>query len=116
MALMFFAAYADRTPYLDVALWMASFGHLGTLVWARFLERGCTSKVITMGALPALLAVAVSKGIFSPYGGVRVLMVAFLILVLNPAASHALARAAYKTGIRQWRGAVADEPHDRGGQ
>jgi multicomponent Na+:H+ antiporter subunit G len=72
----------------------------------------CTSKVITLGALPALLAVAVGKGIFSLYG-VRALMVAFLVLILNPAASHALGRAAYKTGIRQWRGAVADEPRER---
>ncbi|MFD7160512.1 monovalent cation/H(+) antiporter subunit G [Kribbella sp. NPDC059898] len=73
----------------------------------------CTSKVITMGAVPALLAVAVGKGLLSQYG-VHALMVAFLILVLNPAASHALSRAAYKTGIRQWSGAVADEPRDRG--
>ncbi|GAA1566597.1 MULTISPECIES: monovalent cation/H+ antiporter complex subunit F [Kribbella] len=40
LALLFFAAFADRTIYLDVALWMASFGYLGALVWARFLERG----------------------------------------------------------------------------
>ncbi|MFF0267182.1 monovalent cation/H+ antiporter complex subunit F [Kribbella sp. NPDC004536] len=40
LAFLFFAAYADRTIYLDVALWMASFGYLGALVWARFLERG----------------------------------------------------------------------------
>ncbi|MGZ0146055.1 monovalent cation/H(+) antiporter subunit G [Kribbella sp. WER1] len=72
----------------------------------------CTSKVITMGALPALLAVAVGKGLFSQYG-VHALMVAFLLLVLNPASSHALSRAAYKTGIRQWSGAVADEPRQR---
>jgi multicomponent Na+:H+ antiporter subunit G len=72
----------------------------------------CTSKVITMGAVPALLAVAVGKGFFSLYG-VRALMIAFLLLVLNPAASHALGRAAYRTGIRQWSGAVADEPRQR---
>jgi multicomponent Na+:H+ antiporter subunit G len=73
----------------------------------------CTSKVITMGAIPALLAVAVGKRFLSQYG-VRALMIAFLLLVLNPAASHALGRAAYKTGIRQWSGAVADEPRQRG--
>jgi multisubunit Na+/H+ antiporter MnhF subunit len=39
LALLFFAAYADRTIYLDVALWMASFSYLGALVWARLLER-----------------------------------------------------------------------------
>jgi multicomponent Na+:H+ antiporter subunit F len=40
LALLFFAAYADRGIYLDVALWLASFSYLGTLIWARLLERG----------------------------------------------------------------------------
>jgi multicomponent Na+:H+ antiporter subunit F len=40
VAILFFAAYADRTIYLDVALWMSSFSYLGALVWARYLERG----------------------------------------------------------------------------
>ena len=64
-----------------------------------------SSKTITMGAVPALLAVAVGKGFFSQYG-VRALLVAILLLTVNPAASHALARAAYKAGIKQWPGAV----------
>jgi multicomponent Na+:H+ antiporter subunit F len=33
------SAFADRDIYLDVALWLASFSYLGTLVWARLLER-----------------------------------------------------------------------------
>ncbi len=40
LAVLFFSAYADRTAYLDVALWMASFSYVGTIVWARYLERG----------------------------------------------------------------------------
>ena len=40
LSLLFFAAYADRTIYLDVALWLASFSYLGTIVWSRYLERG----------------------------------------------------------------------------
>jgi multicomponent Na+:H+ antiporter subunit F len=39
LSLVFFAAFAGRTGYLDVALWLASFSYLGTLVWARLLER-----------------------------------------------------------------------------
>ena len=39
LSLLFFSAYADRSIYLDVALWTASFSYLGTLVWARLLER-----------------------------------------------------------------------------
>jgi multicomponent Na+:H+ antiporter subunit G len=69
----------------------------------------CSTKTVTMGALPMLVALAVAEGPLSEYGG-RALIVGFLLLVVSPAASHALARAAYKTDVPMWRGAVADEP------
>ena len=68
----------------------------------------CSSKTITMGALPALIALVVGEGVLSPYSS-RALLTAFVLLLLNPAASHALARAAYKTGVPMWSGAVRDE-------
>lgn len=71
----------------------------------------CSSKTITMGALPLLAAVAVAKGPLTAYGG-RALFVAVLLLVFNPASGHALARAAYKTGVPMWKGSVVDEPRD----
>ena len=40
IAVLFFAAYAGRSIYCDVALWLASFSYLGAFVWARYLERG----------------------------------------------------------------------------
>jgi multicomponent Na+:H+ antiporter subunit F len=40
IAVLFFAAFAGRTIYLDTALWLASFSYLGGIVWARYLERG----------------------------------------------------------------------------
>jgi multicomponent Na+:H+ antiporter subunit F len=40
LAVIVYAAFADRAPYADVALWLASFSYLGTVVWARYLERG----------------------------------------------------------------------------
>lgn len=72
----------------------------------------CSSKTITLGALPMLLALAVAEGPLTTYGS-RALLVALLLLVVNPAASHALARAAYKTRVPMWRGAVVDEPAER---
>ena len=68
-----------------------------------------STKTVTLGALPALVALVVGTGALTPYAG-RALIVAFLILTLSPAASHALSRAAYKTGTPQWEGAVAHEP------
>lgn len=40
IAVLFYAAFAGRTVYLDVALWLSSFSYLGAIVWARYLERG----------------------------------------------------------------------------
>ncbi len=40
LALFAYSAFADRSFYLDVALWLASFSYLGTVVWSRYLERG----------------------------------------------------------------------------
>jgi multicomponent Na+:H+ antiporter subunit F len=40
LAVLFYAAYADRTIYLDAAVFLASFSYLGAIIWARFLERG----------------------------------------------------------------------------
>jgi multicomponent Na+:H+ antiporter subunit F len=39
LGVLFFAAFAGRTIYLDVALWLASFSYLGAIVWSRYLER-----------------------------------------------------------------------------
>lgn len=72
----------------------------------------CSSKTVTMGALPALVALVVGEGIDSSYAS-RALLVAVLLLVVNPAASHALARAAYKSGVPMWQGAVRDEVVER---
>jgi multicomponent Na+:H+ antiporter subunit G len=69
----------------------------------------CSSKTVTMGALPLLVALVVAEGPVSSYGA-HALLVAFLLLVVNPLASHALARAAYKTGVPMWGGSVIDQP------
>jgi multicomponent Na+:H+ antiporter subunit F len=40
IAVLFTSAAAQRPIYADIALWLASFSYLGTIVWARYLERG----------------------------------------------------------------------------
>ncbi len=68
----------------------------------------CSSKNVTMGTLPLLLAVVVDQGVVSTYGS-RALLVAVLVLVINPLAAHALARAAYRSGVPMWPGSVVDQ-------
>jgi multicomponent Na+:H+ antiporter subunit G len=72
----------------------------------------CSSKTVTMGALPALAALVVGEGVITNYAS-RALIVAALLLIVNPAASHALVRAAYKSGVPMWPGAVRDEVAER---
>lgn len=72
----------------------------------------CSSKTITMGALPALASLVVAGGVLTSYGG-RALAVAVLLLVVSPLSSHALARATYKRGIPMWSGSVLDQPAER---
>jgi multicomponent Na+:H+ antiporter subunit G len=84
-------------------------GALGILRMPDLYSRiQCSSKTITMGAVPALIALVVGEGVVSSYAA-RALIVGFLLLVVNPAASHALARAAYRAGVPMWPGAVRDE-------
>jgi multicomponent Na+:H+ antiporter subunit G len=72
----------------------------------------CSSKTVTMGALPVLVALVVAKGPVSTYGG-RALLVGALLVVVSPLASHVLARAAYKSGIPLWSGSVLDQAAER---
>ena len=71
-----------------------------------------SSKTVVLGPLPLLVALVVARGIDSIYAA-RALIVAILVLILNPLASHALARAAYRAGVPMWSGAVADQPRER---
>ena len=95
-----------------VGLCFSLSGALGILRMPDLYNRiQCSSKTITMGALPALIALVVGEGVVSSYAA-RALIVAFLLLVVNPAASHALARAAYRSRVPMWPGAVRDEAAD----
>ena len=72
----------------------------------------CSSKAVTLGALPVLVGLVVGEGPVSVYGS-RALLVAVLLLIVNPVSSHALARAAYKAGVPMWPGAVVDAAAER---
>ena len=69
----------------------------------------CSSKSITMGAIPLLVGLVVAEGPISAYAG-RALFVGLLILLLGSATAHALSRAAYKVEVPMWPGSVTDEP------
>ena len=93
-----------------VGLFFSLSGAIG--VWRMpdlYTRVQAATKTITLGALPTLVGVVVASGASPPYL-TRAMLVGFLLLTLNPAASHALVRAAYKTGTPQWRHAVSRGP------
>jgi multicomponent Na+:H+ antiporter subunit G len=92
-----------------VGLWFSLSGAVGVLRLPDIYSRvQSATKAITMGALPVLLATVVATGL-SSYNTSRAILIGLLTAVTNPAASHALVRAAYRTGIPQWSGAVRED-------
>ena len=96
---------------LGVGAAVSLSGALGTLrlpdVYLRIQASG---KTVIAAAVPVMVALVVAKGWDTPYAS-RALLVLVLLVVMNPIASHVLARAAYKSGIAMWP--VVDQPAAR---
>ena len=94
--------------WLVLVVSLASFGAaffligtLGLLRFPDFYSRAhATTKCDTVGAGAVLLAVALYSGISGDSG--KILVLILLILISSPTSGHALARAAYRTGIAPW--------------
>jgi len=76
-------------------------GTLGLLRFPDFYTRvHAVTKCDALGAGLVLLGLAVWRG---PDGeGVRILALIALLLISSPTAGHALARAAFRTGLKPW--------------
>lgn len=83
-------------------------GTLGLLRFPDFYTRvHAVTKCDALGAGLVLLGLAIWHG---PDGeGVRIVALIGLILVSSPTAGHALARAAFKTGLEPWLREKGDE-------
>jgi multicomponent Na+:H+ antiporter subunit G len=98
---------------LAVGIFASLSGALGVVRMPDVYNRlQYSSKAITLGAIPVLIAVTVGMGVDTEYAA-RSLIIAVLLLVFGPTAAHAVSRAAYKTGVAQWPGARANEPARR---
>lgn len=97
------------TALIVLGLAVSISGALGILRMPDvYLRIQASTKNVTLGALPVLLGLVVGEGLLTPYTG-RALIIAVLLLVMNPVSSHALARAADKARVPMWRGAVVDQ-------
>lgn len=68
------------------------------------------TKCVTLGTCMILIGIMFIMGIGS--AGIKALLCAVFILFTSPVAAHALARAAYRSGIKLWEGSVVDKYAD----
>lgn len=59
------------------------------------------------GAIAILIGICFLEG-YSP-NTLKALIIAIFLFVTNPVGSHAIARAAHKSGIKLWPGSVGDK-------
>jgi multicomponent Na+:H+ antiporter subunit G len=84
------------------------FGCLGLIRFPDVYNRlQASAKCITLGTSGILLGLFCYKGFTAT--GIKALLCMAFILLTAPVSAHALARAAYLSGVRPWEGTVVDE-------
>lgn len=75
-----------------------------------FCRLQSSTNIVTMGGLPILLGASIYGFSIGNSGiGVKSIIIAIFILLTNPAASHAMARAAYRSKAKMHEKSVCDE-------
>ena len=75
------------------------FGIIGIFRFNNFYERILvTAKIDTVGAMTLIVGIAVKHG--AGFFSLKLLLLAAILLILNPLAAHILARSAYLSGYK----------------
>ena len=75
------------------------FGVIGILKYKDFYQRILvTAKIDTVGVITIIIGLAVKHGI--SFFSLKVLLLMVILMILNPLASHMIARSAYLSGYR----------------
>jgi multicomponent Na+:H+ antiporter subunit G len=108
---------AQDIPGLVLILTGLTFMALGSVGIVRlpdfFSRAHAAGKVDTVGTVLVLIGVAIIEG-FTLSGG-KVLVAALFVMLTNPVAAHALARAALFQGQKPWRRGEAIRPGQKDG-
>ncbi len=84
------------------------FGCLGLVRFPDVYNRlQASAKCVTLGTCGILFGLFVIKG-FNATGAKALLCLLFIILTA-PVSAHTLAKGAYRSGVKPWKGTVADE-------
>ena len=96
------------TILIVVGLIFDFFGCLGLIRFPDVYSRlQASTKCITLGTCGILLGLVCFKGLNAT--GIKALLCLVFIILTAPVSAHALARAAYRSGVKPWAGTVVDE-------
>ena len=93
--------------FITIGLCFDIFGCIGLVRMPDVYNRlQASTKCVTLGTCGIMFGVFLIQGISE--GGIKALMVIAFLFLTSPTAAHALARAAYKSGIKLWDKSVID--------
>ena len=91
-----------------MGLFFDFFGCLGLIRLPDVYNRlQASAKCVTLGTCSILFGLFLLKGFTAI--GIKALLCMVFILLTSPVSAHALARAAYKSGVKPYSGTVVDQ-------
>ncbi|MBE0524403.1 MAG: monovalent cation/H(+) antiporter subunit G [Methanosarcinales archaeon] len=88
--------------FIFIGLFFIVAGTVGLIRFPDFYSRmHATGKCDTLGVGLMIIGLIIYNGL--NFISVKLLFLVIFIFIANPVATHAIARAAYKVGLRPWR-------------
>jgi len=99
------------TILIIIGLTFDFFGCIGLIRFPDVYGRlQASAKCVTLGTCGILFGLFLFKGFTAT--GIKALLCILFIMLTAPVSAHALARGAYRSGVKLWVGSVADEYSD----
>ncbi len=84
------------------------FGCVGLIRFPDVYNRlQASTKCVTLGTFSIMFGIFLITGFNAT--GIKALLCGIFVLISSPVAAHALAKGAYKSGVRLWHGSVVDK-------